>query len=437
MVHTLIARRSDSCYEPLRIRPEPTPHRAFGSPSYAIINLAPQNNPRIEQVRRCIVRVAVRWQSDFFLIIALGAAAGAAQPVRGALTAEADFYVSLRYEVADSVRECWDEVEFRRSIANQIGYDPFRDDASVIVLVRVGGTVYAVDGMVEWRKEGGVGMGERRFAAKDGNCSNLLTEMSFAIGLQIDLLRATPPTAAGPSASSGGSTAAASAHIAAATAPSSAEIPTIPPQTAPPPAASPPEATPAHDLSTSAKDRRPSETAISPAIAPAEGDSPHWTMWVGIGPSLAWDISPSITANARLFLGVRRSEFSLELGGEASYPTTLRQWDGSGFRQSLIGASATVCGHLGAASACLVGKASQVRVTGLGVDQPRSPTGFVAQAGLRLAAAMDLGGPWFATAHIDALGLLTPNTIVLSQAGVWDMPRLGALAGIDLAARFR
>ena len=387
-------------------------------------------------MRRCIVRGAVRWQSNVLLIIALGAAAGAAQPVRGARAAEADLYVSLRYEVAGSVRACWDEVEFRRGIANQIGYDPFRDDASVIVLVRVGGTAHAVDGMVEWRKEGGVGMGERRFAAKDGNCSNLLTEMSFAIGLQIELLRTTPPTTAGLSASSGSSTAAASTRMATATPPSLAEIPMTLPQTAVP-AASPPLATPAPDRSTSAKERRPSDIANSPAIAPAEGNSPHWPMWVGIGPSLAWGISPSITASTRLFLGVRQSEFSLELGGEASYPSTERHWDGSGFRQSLIGASAAVCGHRGATSACVVGKASQIRVTGLGVDQPRSPTGFVAQAGLRFAAAMDLGGPWFAAAHIDALGLLTPNTIVLSQAGVWDMPRLGALAGIDLAARFR
>jgi hypothetical protein len=72
-------------------------------------------------------------------------------------------------------------------------------------MVRVGGTAHAVDGMVEWRTEDGVGMGERRFAAKNGNCSNLLTEMSFAIGLQIELLRTTPPTAAGLSTSSGSS----------------------------------------------------------------------------------------------------------------------------------------------------------------------------------------------------------------------------------------
>jgi hypothetical protein len=59
------------------------------------------------------------------------------------------------------------------------------------------------------------------------------------------------------------------------------------------------------------------------------------------------------------------------------------------------------------------------------------------QAGVRVAATLELGGPWSATAHIDALGLLTPCTVYLNQDGIWQMPRIGALVGIDLSARFR
>jgi hypothetical protein len=160
-------------------------------------------------------------------------------------------------------------------------------------------------------------------------------------------------------------------------------------------------------------------------------------MWLGIGPSLALGIAPSVTGSARLFFGVRRSALAVEVGAEASYPSTERQWDGSGFRQNLIGASAALCGHRQSLSACVLGKASQVRVSGLGVDQRRSPTGLIAQAGFRIAAALELGGAWSATAHLDALGLLTPCTINLNKVGVWEMPRLGAMAGIDVSARFR
>ena len=60
----------------------------------------------------------------------------------------------------------------------------------------------------------------------------------------------------------------------------------------------------------------------------------------------------------------------------------------------------------------------------------------MAQAGLRLAATLELGDTWFAAAHLDGLGLLTPCTVELNRAVVWEMPRLGGLVGIDLAARF-
>jgi hypothetical protein len=102
-----------------------------------------------------------------------------------------------------------------------------------------------------------------------------------------------------------------------------------------------------------------------------------------------------------------------------------------------VGLGPSLCSHHTSLSGCLLGRASEVRVTGLGVDRPRSPVGFVAQAGLRLAATLELGEAWFATAHLDGLGLLTPCAVELNQSVVWEMPRLGGLVGIDLAARFR
>jgi hypothetical protein len=56
---------------------------------------------------------------------------------------------------------------------------------------------------------------------------------------------------------------------------------------------------------------------------------------------------------------------------------------------------------------------------------------------LRLAGTIELGGSWFAAVHLDGLGLLNSCTVVLNEAPVWEMPRLGLLAGIDVSARFR
>jgi hypothetical protein len=356
------------------------------------------------------------------------------QPTRSR-AAEADFFVALHYGIDAEVRGCWDEAEFRRSVAHRLGYDPFREDAAIEVRVRVGGTASAVDGHVDWRKVSGTVMGERQFVAKDANCTKLLTEMSFAVALQIELLRPKARVAAGPAARGGGA--------ASGPAPSAAAVAASPPSVSSPAAsasatsspAAPPAAAPKPDLSEElAAERRAREKAEPPPAAPK---SPGlWSMWVGIGPALAWRISPVVTGDARLFFGIRRNALSLEIGAEATYPATKRRWDDSGFRQSLIGGALALCGHLQSLSACALGRASQVRVTGLGVDESRSPTGFAAQAGLRLAATWEIGGPWFAAVHLDGLGLLTSCTILLNQVPVWEMPRLGILAGLDVAARF-
>jgi hypothetical protein len=367
-------------------------------------------------------------------------------PLGGAAAGETDLYVALRYAIDAEARGCWDESEFRRSVTHRIGYDPFREDASIKVQVHVGGAANAVDGHVEWRKASGLLMGERRFVAKDGNCAKLLTEMSFAVGLQIELLRPKAPASTGAVSSARSATAGPSPVPATVAAPPAPAIPSPTPAAPSPPspaAATPPPVSPppspaepdvAEDLAAQTRPREKKAEEVEPA--PADS-SPRWPMWVGLGPSLAWRISPGLTADARLFLGIRRNDLSLEIGAEASYPSTERRWDGSGFRQSLIGGTLALCGHHEWLSGCLLGRASEVRAAGLGVDQPRSPIGFVAQAGLRLAATLELGGPWFATAHLDGLGLLTPCRVKLNQAVVWEMPRLAALAGIDLSVRFR
>jgi hypothetical protein len=363
------------------------------------------------------------------VLAALGALAVATLPFRGVEAADDELHVGIRYEISGSPRRCWSEEEFRRTVAGRIGYDPFRGMSSVFVSIHVGGSARSVDGQVEWRSARGVGLGERNFLAKDGDCVGLLTDMSFAVGLQIQLLRPQASTAAGGAAPAEAATSAASParpDTPAATPPATSAAASRPPtplSTASPPAAVPSPAAPA-----------PASVTVERDISDTSAQRPAW---IGLGPSLAWGISPSITAAARLFVGARRNDLSVELGAEASYPSTERQSDGTGFRQTLVGANTAVCGHHGLLSACVLGKASQIRVSGLGVDNPQSPTGFVLQAGVRAAATLQLGGPWSATAHLDALGLLTPRSVDLSHARVWEMPRIGAVAGLAVAARFR
>jgi hypothetical protein len=335
---------------------------------------------------------------------------------------DGELFVSIHYSVDDSTRGCWDEAEFRRRVAQRIGYDPFRDEAPINVRVHVGGASNAVDGHVEWRKSSGALMGERRFVAKDGDCKNLLTEMSFSVGLQIELLRPKTGDAATASQPAPDPSAGQTATAAGGSEAGPAKDPTVAPRPAPPA-------------------KREDADKVSRAQdgdreATATGSSP-WSGWVGLGPALAWRVSPAATADARLFVGTRISDFSFEVAAEATYPSTQSRWDQSGFRQNLIGASLAACGHHQWLSACGLGRANAVRVSGVGVTKPRSPMGFVAQAGLRVAATVWLGQAWFVAGHVDGLASLNPSRVELNDGIVWDMPRLGVLAGIDVAVLFR
>jgi hypothetical protein len=158
---------------------------------------------------------------------------------------------------------------------------------------------------------------------------------------------------------------------------------------------------------------------------------------VGIGPAVGLGLGPNLIAQGRSFIGLQYKAASIEFGAEASLPTTTRQTDGVGFRQNLILGTVAACGHYRFASACALGKFGQIRVSGLGVDVPSSPSGFIAQAGPRVVATLGLGEQLLLLGHADALFLLTPWTVELNHTAIWTMPRFGAVLGVDLAARFR
>src|SRR5581483_2353067 len=112
----------------------------------------------------------------------------------------------------------------------------------------------------------------------------------------------------------------------------------VPSQATPPVASAPPATVepvapaPAPPTARSSTEPRSSDgAAVESGPAARAPASPPWPMWLGVGPSLAWGIAPAITADGRLFFGVRRRDLSLEVGAEASLPSTSRQPDGSGF----------------------------------------------------------------------------------------------------------
>jgi hypothetical protein len=367
----------------------------------------------------------MQWRAKVALIASLSCCSSAAWARD---QTSGDFHVALTYVVQGSPRLCWNEADFRHSIEQRLGYDPFRPGPGVSVIVRVAGTTDFVAGQIDWRDAGGVNIGERQLVARDGDCRKLLTDVSFAVGLQIELLHPSPPASRPPTTESIGG-----AGSSTPSPPRPATSPSHPPRD---------EDTSdrAAQASAGVVARRPRPDQPDGAnrqSAPETGSPWPWSWSAGAGPAVAWGIAPSPTAVGRLFVVVRRGRLALEIAGEASYPTTARQADRSAFRQRLLGAGLALCGQRNALSACVVGRVSQTRITGLDIDLPHSPDGLVVQSGGRLGAALPLGGPWSAAVYGELLGLLTPYRVILNQVAVWDMPRVAILAGVVLEARFR
>jgi hypothetical protein len=185
------------------------------------------------------------------------------------------------------------------------------------------------------------------------------------------------------------------------------------------------------------------QSAAAPPTKPlevparSEPSSTPWSAMAGLGPSVGFRLGPDPIAQGRAFLAVQYGKGSIELGAEASLPSTTRLPNGGGFRHQLTLGSLATCGWHRSISACALAKLGRIQVRGIGVDAPASPAGFVAQVGPRLNFSLGLGDHLVLMAHVDALYLLTPWTVYVNHVPAWTMPRFGAVAGIDVAANFQ
>jgi hypothetical protein len=320
-----------------------------------------------------------------------------------------ELLVNLEYDIDPALHGCPSAEDFRNIVGQQLGYDPYRADATLRVEIRAQAAERGIEGTIDWNDPTQKRVGERRFSSRNRDCHELMVAMGFVVAVQIQLL-ATDRTA-GP-----------------ASAPQAANA------TTPAPAASRAETEPV-----ASRPAPPGQPEAPPPIeipSSALGSTP-WSAIAGLGPAAGFGLGPNLIAQGRIFFGLEYGVASIEIGAEASLPITTRQTDGVGFRENLILGTVAACGHYRFASACALGKFGQIRVSGLGVDVPSSPTGFIAQAGPRVVATLGLGEQLLLLGHADALFLLTPWTVELNHTAIWTMPRFGAVLGVDLAVRFR
>jgi len=308
-----------------------------------------------------------------------------------------DTRVRLEYQ-ADEQGGCVGEDELRRMVTTQLGHDPFRADADQRVTIGITRSDAGFQGRIVWTEADGRPVGERVLSSRSRDCREIAANVAFAVALQLQLVERGATTDASPDGSNGEQT-----------------------------PAKPADQTPVNIPS-------PSVPAPSPPAGGAAGAG-RPALALGAGPAVGLGMTPETTAFGRLFVVARFRRISAEIAGDASLPATQPEPDGTGAVVTALGASAAGCAHVSFASGCALGRLGWLRAHGTGIAMPSISWGRFTQVGLRVAADRELGR-FIVSAHADGLVMLSRWNVVLNDAVIWSIPRVGGVLGVDVALRF-
>ncbi|HMA94009.1 MAG TPA: hypothetical protein VKP30_15060 [Polyangiaceae bacterium] len=315
--------------------------------------------------------------------------------------------VDLEYDVDPSLPDCPTATEFRAIISDELGYDPHLASAPTRVAVRVRSTATGLVGEINSTTIANRRLGERRFTARSGECQRMVANLGFAVAVQLQLAAEQEQETA--SSEDPGAHANVSASR--------------------------------NGKSEALDGGAQSRVSLSPRHFEIRAPQPHeatrWIFSLGIGPEVGIGVGPNVAGVGRLFGAVRRGWFGLELGAEASLPSTKRESYGGGFRYQLSSGTFAACICYRAFSACGLGKLGQLQVKGVGLDVVNTTSGLVASVGPRVAYALDLHRSFFVQGHVETLVSPKLWTVNVNHVAVWTLPRLAVFAGIDFGARFR
>ncbi|HEX2874506.1 MAG TPA: hypothetical protein VHP33_24805 [Polyangiaceae bacterium] len=299
--------------------------------------------------------------------------------------AQPNLRVVLEYS-ADPALACPSAAELSASVTKQLGYDSFTTDTSEPRLrIVISKQAERAAAQIEWFDRQQRSEGERRLLS-DGNCAELVSNLAFAVAVQIQL------------------------HAAADTAPPPA-APAVPP---------PPPAAPA---------KRPPKTVPPVSNRPA--------VFLGAGALVRHGLSPGLSPGVRVFGALSTDRWVLELSAHTTLPSELRQTDGTGFTSRELGASFAPCLHRPPIGLCAVATLSLLHVRGQGVDQIRSPSSATAGFGGRLQLRWPALERFGIVAQGEALAVLFPREVLVNQQSVWSTAPLVFTAILDFAAIFR
>ena len=308
--------------------------------------------------------------------------------------------VALEYELGAGADTCPAADEFTAGVTRQLGFDPFRASANRRVSVQLSRRDGAgFEGRIRWSDAGGQWVGDRLLTSHRSDCADVAASVAFSVAVQIQFLATMSPDAPVPEP----------------------PAPVAPPPIVPPPPPPPPPV--------AVEPPPPETTPRQPVGGPR--------LFLGAGPALALSLAPAPTGLGRLFVSALWEHLSLEVAADATWPSRQdKAPSGGGFTLNRFAASAAVCGHLNPVAACVIGNLGLLQARGFGVDNPATPLAPFGQVGGRLVARQDFGDRFFVAARVEGLVMLSTWRVTLNETVAWTTPRVGALLGLDVGARF-
>lgn len=348
----------------------------------------------------------MRFPAWLLIGVALGGTASLASAQ--ASTERPRVAATLQYTRDDAAARCPSDVELREAVSRELGYPVFeRAPATRAVLVHIeaikGRGRDALRARVELRDASGASLGERAIDSAGGDCVELASALTLAIGLALD-----------PSYAIAKGRAAQSAEC-----PAPAPCPVCPPQqasdaerAAPPPSAEPEESS-----------WRGFRLGAGLALGVGALPSPSGGGLIHAGAT--WERA-SVALEAVLHPGVRGGE--LAATPDATDPV----------EAELLRGQLAVCGRVPLASAwtfdaCGLGALGALR--GRGVGTGKHDASLAASAGARAGVTLALSELLFLQGRLDAQANLVRTTLNVEDAPAWTSPPLWGELSALIGAR--
>lgn len=341
--------------------------------------------PRLA-ARAAIATIAASATSGLFLV----AGDAAASPTS-----------KLVYARGHGAEACPDESAFRATVATRTGYDPFFPFAKRTVVTRLDVVERQYRARMEILDAHGSLVGEKTFAATDGDCDELVRTLALAVSLAIDVADEPEPEAQAPE------------HAA-------IDEPT--------PAPAPPD-------SSKAKASFFGNPSREGDRANVDGEAPK-RLGLSVDTRGSLGLGPAASLGVGVGLDLRGNGWSVGLEGrrDAGLPGSVGS--SGDVSISVWAGTATACAYYGKLFGCAVATVGQANATSHGIARPASDNALFLAAGARVGAELPIDASWSLRGFFELAGVPLRHDVRIGREDVYETNLVVASLGIGAAFHF-